>query len=70
MSARHVLPRLRVEVRAAPNPHLLRAAIESRLAGRTFSPGPEDAVGAAVAKAVATQPAQPPPEAEEAPPWR
>ena len=70
MSERRRLPRLRFAVGAVPSPHLLRAAIESRLAGRTFPLGPEDAVGAAVAKAVATQPAQPPPEAGEGPPWR
>jgi hypothetical protein len=44
--------RLRVEVGSAPSPHLLRAAIESRLAGRTFGAGPEDAVAEAVAAAV------------------
>jgi len=44
--------RLRVEVDAAPSPHLLRVAIESRLAGRAFGAGPEDAVAAAVQAAV------------------
>lgn len=45
--------RVRVEVPAAPAPGLLRAAIERRLAGSAFTAGPEDAVGKAVADAVA-----------------
>jgi hypothetical protein len=44
--------RLRVEVDAAPSPHLLRAAIERRLAGARFGAGAEDAVAAAVSAAV------------------
>ncbi len=45
--------RVRVEVPAAPLPGLLRSAIERRLAGSAFPAGPEDAVGKAVANAVA-----------------
>lgn len=45
--------RLRVQVPAAPAPGLLRPAIERRLAGRAFPAGPEDAIGKAVADAVA-----------------
>ena len=45
--------RLRVQVAAAPAPGLLRPAIERRLAGGAFPAGPEDAVGKAVADAVA-----------------
>jgi hypothetical protein len=44
--------RLRVEVPSEPSPYLLRAAIEARLAGRTFVAGPEDAVADAVEQAV------------------
>jgi hypothetical protein len=47
--------RVRVEVPAAPAPGLLRAAIERRLAGSAFPAGPEDAVGRAVADAVAAR---------------
>jgi len=45
--------RVRVEVPTAPVPGLLRSAIERRLAGSAFPAGPEDAVGKAVADAVA-----------------
>ena len=45
--------RLEVRVDARPEPGLLRAAIAHRLSGRPFVAGPEDAVGAAVARAVA-----------------
>jgi hypothetical protein len=45
--------RVRVEVPAAPTPGLLRPAIERRLRGRAFPAGPEDAIGKAVAHAVA-----------------
>lgn len=45
--------RVRVKVAAAPAPGLLRPAIERRLAGRAFPAGPEDAIGKAVAEAVA-----------------
>jgi hypothetical protein len=44
--------RLRVEVGALPNPGLLRAAIEARLAGRPWASGPEAAVADEVARAV------------------
>jgi hypothetical protein len=42
-----------VRVEGRPRPGLLRAAIAQRLAGRAFVTGPEDVVGAAVARAVA-----------------
>ncbi|MFN2627074.1 MAG: hypothetical protein ABR569_00370 [Gaiellaceae bacterium] len=48
--------RVRVEVRAAPKPGLLRAAIERRLAGTAFPAGPEDVVAQAVARAVREAP--------------
>jgi len=47
--------RVRVEVPAAPVPGLLRPAIERRLAGGAFPGVPEDAVGRAVAEAVAAR---------------
>ena len=47
--------RIRLEVPAAPAPGLLRPAIEQRLAGGTFPVGPEDAVGKAVADALAAR---------------
>lgn len=47
--------RIRLEVPAAPAPGLLRPAIERRLAGGTFPVGPEDAVGKAVAEALAAR---------------
>ena len=47
------LPRVEVPVSAPPRPGLVRPAIAHRLAGRAFVPGPEDQVGAAVARAVA-----------------
>jgi hypothetical protein len=54
---------LRVEVQAAPEPALLRAAIAARIAGRPFPPGPDDAVARAVAEAVAER-------LREVPAWR
>jgi hypothetical protein len=45
--------RLEVRVDAKPEPGLLRAAIERRLADRAYPAGPEDAVAAAVASALA-----------------
>ena len=57
--------RLRVEVTSAPSPSVLRAAIEARLAGRTFGGGPEDAVADAVERAV-----RPRLEQREERPWR
>lgn len=45
--------RLDVGVAARPDPGLLRAAIAHRLQGRPFAAGPEDDVGAAVARALA-----------------
>jgi hypothetical protein len=47
--------RVRVEVPVAPAPGLLRSAIERRLAGSAFPAGPEDAVGRAVADAIAAR---------------
>ena len=47
--------RVRVEVTAAPTPGLLRPAIERRLRGRAFPADPEDAIGKAVADAVAAK---------------
>ncbi|HXV34579.1 MAG TPA: hypothetical protein VD769_11265 [Gaiellaceae bacterium] len=44
--------RLEVRVDARPEPGLLRAAIERRLAGRAFVAGPEGEVAAAVARAL------------------
>jgi hypothetical protein len=52
--------KLRVEVPQAPRPHLLRAAIEARLAGRPWT-GPEARVADAVAKAA---------QRKEPKPWR
>jgi hypothetical protein len=43
--------RLRVEVAALPDPHLLRAAIAARLAGRPWA-GPEAPVAELVVEAV------------------
>jgi hypothetical protein len=45
---------LRISVRATatPEPHLLRAAIAARLAGRPFPTRVEDAIAAKVASAV------------------
>lgn len=43
---------LRLTVDAAPDPGLLRPAIEAALAGRSWPPGPEARVAAAVAAAV------------------
>jgi hypothetical protein len=57
--------RLRVEVGAAPSPHLLRAAIERRLAGGATGAGPEDAVAETVARAVRSRLERP-----EERPWR
>jgi hypothetical protein len=44
---------VRVEVGEAPEPGLLRAAIEARLSGRAWPRGPEATVADAVARAVA-----------------
>ena len=44
---------LTVHVDAAPDPQLLRAVIEARLADRAVRPGPEAQVAEAVARAVA-----------------
>lgn len=49
----HVSGDLRVDVGAAPEPGLLRPAIEAALAGRAWPSGPEAAVARAVADAVA-----------------
>jgi len=51
--------RLRVQVATAPAPGLLRRAIERRLAGSAFPAGPEDAIGKAVAAAVAANARRP-----------
>jgi hypothetical protein len=47
--------KLRVEVPQPPRPHLLRAAIEARLAGRPWT-GPEAKVAEAVAQATKKEP--------------
>lgn len=47
--------KIRVQVPQAPRPHLLRAAIEARLAGRPWT-GPEAKVAEAVAQATKTEP--------------
>lgn len=47
---------LRVNVDAQPEPGLLRPAIEAALAGRSWPPGPEAQVAAAVAAAVRNSP--------------
>ncbi len=57
--------RLRVDVAAAPSPHLLRAAIERRLAGGPTGAGPEDAIAETVARAVRSRL-----EGREERPWR
>ena len=44
--------RIAVRATAAPEPHLLRAAIASRLAGRAFPTRVEDAIATQVAAAV------------------
>jgi hypothetical protein len=48
------IDRLDVHVDSAPNPGLIRSRIEAALAGRPGEPGPERAIGQAVADAVAT----------------
>jgi hypothetical protein len=58
--------RLRVEAPATPEPALLRAAIEARVAGRAFASPAEDAVAARVAAAVHEQLA----DRGGGPPWR
>jgi hypothetical protein len=45
------IPTVEVRVATAPDPHLLRAAVEARLDGRPWS-GPEAAVADAVRRAV------------------
>jgi len=57
--------RLRVEVGAAPSPHLLRAAIERRLGGGPAGAGPEDVIAETVARAVRARLEKP-----EGRPWR
>lgn len=47
------ISRLDVPVDCAPHPGLIRSRIESALAGRATDPGPEQAIGRAVADAVA-----------------
>jgi hypothetical protein len=61
--------RLRVDVGASPEPALLRTAIAARLAGRSFPPGPEDAVARAVARTVNEQSTPTKTDAEPRP-WR
>jgi hypothetical protein len=46
------IARLDVHVAAVPRPGLIRARIEAALAGRPAGPGPEQAIGHAVAAAV------------------
>jgi hypothetical protein len=47
------IDRLDVHVGSAPHPGLIRSRIEAALAGRPSEPGPEQAIGQAVASAVA-----------------
>jgi hypothetical protein len=58
--------RLRIEAPAVPEPTLLRAAIEARVAGRSFASRAEDEVAARVAAAVHEQLA----DRGEGPAWR
>lgn len=51
--------RLRVEVETAPEPGLVRPAIEARLRGAPWPAGPEAIVAQAVADAVAVAAAEP-----------
>jgi hypothetical protein len=46
------IDRLDVHVDSVPRPGLIRARIEAALAGRAGEPGPEQAIGQAVAAAV------------------
>jgi hypothetical protein len=46
------IDRLEVHVDSVPRPGLIRARIEAALAGRASEPGPEQAIGQAVADAV------------------
>ena len=46
------IDRLDVHVDSAPHPGLIRSRIEAALAGRASDPGPEQAIGLAVAAAV------------------
>ena len=55
---RRVPLRLEVRVGVRPEPGLLRASIAQRLAGRPFVAGPEDEVGAAVARAIEREQAE------------
>jgi hypothetical protein len=47
------IDRLEVHVDSTPHPGLIRSRIEAALAGRASEPGPEQAIGRAVATAVA-----------------
>jgi hypothetical protein len=47
------IDRLEVHVDSAPHPGLIRSRIEAALTGRASEPGPEQAIGQAVAAAVA-----------------
>jgi hypothetical protein len=47
------IDRLDVHVDSAPHPGLIRSRIEAALTGRASDPGPEQAIGQAVAAAVA-----------------
>ena len=47
----YVVPPLRVAVATAPDPHLLRVAIETRLRGAAWPAGPERTVADAVVAA-------------------
>lgn len=46
------IDRLDVQVDSAPHPGLIRSRIEAALAGRASDPGPEWAIGEAVAAAM------------------
>ena len=45
------IPKVEVRAGTAPDPHLIRAAVEARLAGRPWA-GPEAAVADAIRQAV------------------
>jgi hypothetical protein len=45
------IPKVEVRVTAPPDPHLLRAAIAARMAGRPWPAGPEAQVAEAVHQA-------------------
>ena len=60
--------RLDVYVDSAPHPGLIRARIEDALTGRPSDPGPEQAIGQAVADAVAAAGRDAPPSTRKGAP--